>query len=446
MFYYSLLTILYGSILLKRRINCTFANQILNLSILQRYILLIVTVIFFGSFHLDAQEKLTSDSIFAKYVEDYGIPITENNNVTLLTSGQEKFEDLIAHIKKAKHHIHLEYFNFRNDSIAAAVFEALAERAAHGVKVRALFDAFGNWSNNKPLRRRHLDQIRSLGIEIVKFDPMRFPYINHAIHRDHRKIVVIDGLIGYTGGMNIADYYIHGLPKVGNWYDMHMRIEGSAVRYLQEIFINTWNTQTKQHVGGPQYYPDPIQIPDSLQKPIAIVDRLPRKTPSAMRDIYSAAILSAQHRVRIINPYFIPTKTIKRAIRKALAKGVKVEIMVPSKADIPFTPETSAYIVNKLRKLGATIYFFDGGFHHTKIMTVDDTFCTVGSANLNSRSLRYDYETNAFIFDKGITAQLDTLFVNDTYRSTLLTPENWKQRSAMKKFMGWFGGLLTPFL
>lgn len=131
-------------------------------------------------------------------------------------TGREKFTDLFEAIRHARHHIHLEYFNFRNDSIANSLFDLLAEKVKEGVEVRAMFDAFGNWSNNQPLKKHHLQAIKARGIEIVKFDPITFPYINHAMHRDHRKIVVIDGKTGYTGGMNIADYYINGLPKIGN--------------------------------------------------------------------------------------------------------------------------------------------------------------------------------------------------------------------------------------
>ena len=199
--------------------------------------------------------ELPSDQMVLNFLQESGIPITHGNKVKLLKSGREKFEDLFEAIRGAKHHIHLEYFNFRNDSIANALFDLLAEKVKEGVEVRALFDAFGNWSNNKPLKKRHLKAIRERGIEIVKFDPFKFPYINHAAHRDHRKIVVIDGKIGYTGGMNIADYYINGLPKIGTWRDMHIRIEGPAVDILQEIFLTIWNKTTKQDITGEAYFP-----------------------------------------------------------------------------------------------------------------------------------------------------------------------------------------------
>ena len=188
-------------------------------------------------------------------------------------TGREKFIDLFETIRHARHHIHLEYFNFRNDSIANALFDLLAEKVKEGVEVRAMFDAFGNWSNNQPLKKHHLQAIKARGIELVKFDPITFPYINHAMHRDHRKIVVIDGKIGYTGGMNIADYYINGLPKIGKWHDIHMHIEGDAVRYLQGIFLTMWNRETGQHIGGPAYFPNLPQFPDSIAEEIAIVDR-----------------------------------------------------------------------------------------------------------------------------------------------------------------------------
>lgn len=385
-----------------------------------------------------------SDSILINYLKnEYGIETTGNNKINLLKNGHEKFEDLFEHIRQAKHHIHLEYFNFRNDSIAGLTFELLAQKAKEGVEVRAMFDAFGNFSNNRPLKKKHIEAIRESGIEIVKFDPLRFPYINHAFHRDHRKIVVIDGEIGYTGGMNIADYYIEGLPEIGEWRDMHIRIEGEGVKYLQDIFLDMWNHTTKQDIKGEAYY---LASDVSGHKRLAIVDRYPRKTNKTMRRVYAKAIESAQKKVQIINPYFTPTHSIKKAIKNALKKGVEVEIMIPGKSDIAFTPDAAFYIANKLRKEGAEIYVFNGGFHHSKIMMVDSLYCTVGSTNLNSRSLRYDYEVNAFIFDKGTTKELINIFENDLQESTLLTKEEYKKRSAWKRFVGWFANLLTPFL
>ena len=159
----------------------------------------------------------SSTDVFQQQMEDYGIRFTHDNKVTLLMSGQAKFDDMFAHIRQARQSIHLEYFNFRNDSIASLLFDILREKRREGVEVRALFDGFGNDSNNQPLKKYHLKALRDDSIDIYEYDPIRFPWVNHIWPRDHRKIVVIDGRIAYTGGMNVADYYIKGTEQVGEW-------------------------------------------------------------------------------------------------------------------------------------------------------------------------------------------------------------------------------------
>lgn len=414
-------------------------------------ILILILTLGFANFDLYASNysnESKSDSVLIAYLNECGIEVTTKNEIEILKSGHDKFIDLFEEIKKAKHHIHLEYFNFRNDSIANSLFKLLEEKAKEGVEIRAMYDAFGNSSNNRPLKKKHIKEIRSKGIEIVEFDPLKFPWINHFFHRDHRKIAIIDGKVGYTGGMNIADYYITGLPKIGEWRDMHIRINGEAVGDLQDIFLDMWNQCTKQDIEGVNYYPyrkDTVYS-QTANTQIAIVDRYPRRNPEVMRRVYAKAIEGAENKVQIINPYFTPTRIIRKAIKKATKKGVKVEIMIPGKSDIPFTPDAAMYIANKLRKKGADIYIFNGGFHHSKIMMIDSTYCTVGSTNLNSRSLRYDYEVNAFIFDQEVTHELMCIFHKDLQNSTLLTKEIYKKRSTWKKFWGWFAHLFTPFL
>lgn len=418
----------------------------------------IVTYIFFFGMSLpvfgaDSLGKdslsVPSDTVFARFLRQQHISITNNNRLELLTSGRQKFISLFREVRKAKHHVHLEYFNFRNDSIANALFELLEEKAKGGVEVRAMFDAFGNMSNNRPLRKRQISALREKGINVVVFDPIKFPYVNHVASRDHQKIAVIDGAVGYTGGMNIADYYINGLPKIGTWRDMHLCIKGPAVNYLQEAFEHTWEKETHEHLDGKSYYPyaDSLQVaPLHAGGQVAIVQRVPKVSPEVMRHAYIAAIDAAQYKVQIINPYFTPTASIRKAIKRAVKRGVRVEIMIPGKSDIPFTPDAAFYIVNRLRKNGAHVYVYNGGFHHSKIMMVDDRFCTVGSTNLNSRSLRYDYEINAFVFDLSITAQLVDIFHADKQHSTVLTKEEYKKRKPWKRFAGWFAHLFTPVL
>lgn len=392
-----------------------------------------------------AQEVIHSDSIVKRMLVEAGVSITDGNQVKLLKSGREKFDDMFAEIMKAKHHVHLEYFNFRNDSIANELFNILAKKAAEGVEVRALFDDFGNMSNNQPLKNSHLKKLRRQGISIYRFDPIRFPYINHVLKRDHRKIVVVDGKVAYMGGMNVADYYINGTEVVGKWRDMHMRVEGPAVSELQKIFLDMWKVVTKENLmQEPAYFPEPVSVRDSVE--MAIVDRYPGKTPELIRHAYVSSINAAEHKIQLINPYFVPTHSIKKALKKAIDRGIEVEIMISSKSDIPFTPDASLYFAYKLVKRGAKVYLYNGGFHHSKIMMVDDSFCTLGSANLNSRSLRYDYEVNAFMFNEEVTDELIQMFEDDKLSSTPLTKEVWKQRTPWKRFVGWFANLFAPFL
>jgi len=400
----------------------------------------------------------TTDSLVAHDLKQYGVKFSSNNSVTLLTTGQEKFDDMFKAIQQAKKNIHLEYFNFRNDSIAGLLFHILEQKAKEGVEVRALFDAFGNSSNNRPLKEKHLKTIRDSGVEIYKFDPITFPWVNHVFSRDHRKIVVIDGRIAYTGGMNVADYYIKGTEVVGEWHDMHCRIEGDAVNTLQAIFLKMWNKVSKQNIHGEQYYHGGNKTEyikglkedsckSAYHKTVGIINREPRTSNAIIRQFYLSAINRAKDSIKIINPYFTLNHQLKKALKKAVQRGVKVEIMLSTKSDIPLTPDCGFYNAHKLMKAGCNIWMYTPGFHHTKIIMVDGQVCTVGSANLNARSLNWDYEENAVILDKCTTRQLDNLFDGEKKDCFYLTEKKWKEwRTPWQRMRGWFSHLLAPFL
>lgn len=376
-----------------------------------------------------------SDSAFIGYIKEKNIPYTKNNDVLVLNGAHAKFSSLLDDISKAKHHIHLEYFNFRNDSINKVLIEALVKKVREGVEVRAMFDAFGNMSNDSPLKNKDLEAIRAQGIQIVKFDPIRFPWINHAFSRDHRKIVVIDGKIGYTGGINVADYYLNGIEGLGEWRDMHARVTGEAVNELQRIFLETWEQESGEHIEGDVYYP---QHTSEGGADIAVVDRWPRKTPERMRRAYANAIHSAKDSITLINPYFIPMPIVSKALEKAIDDGVKVTILLSAEGDIKAIPDGVWREGYRLMKRGAEVYMYTGGFNHAKVMCIDGKFCTIGSANLNSRSLMYDYETNLFIFGKEDTEELQHYIELDKQRSFKLTKEIYKQRSCWSRLLGWF--------
>jgi len=415
------------------------------------------TAVLFFLIYLCADAQ-TSDSLIVKSLRGEGIKFSDDNSLTLLCNGQEKFDDMFKAIRQAKSSVHLEYFNFRNDSIASLLFDILADKVREGVEVRALFDGFGNDSNNRPLKKKHIAELRGRGIEIYEFDPLRFPWINHVFHRDHRKIVVIDGKTAYTGGMNVADYYIKGTEMVGEWHDMHCRIEGEEVNTLQAIFIRMWNKVTGQNLHGAEYYrgtrgADYITglKPDTCltagKKMIGIINREPRTTNHIIRKFYTDAINAAQDSIKLINPYLTLNGKLKKALRNAVKRGVKVEVMVSSRSDIPLTPDCVFYNVHRLMRHGVDVWIYEKGFHHTKVIMVDGRFCTVGSANLNARSLNFDYEENAVIIDPCTTGELSRLFDRDKKVSFKLTEESWdKWRTPWQKFVGWFAHLLTPWL
>ncbi len=424
------------------------------------FVLLVVSLCAIG------QERADS-AVVNMLRNDFGVEFSKGNHITLFHTGQEKFDDLFHAVRCAKRTIHLEYFNFRNDSISDLLFNLLAERAKAGVKVRALFDGFGNTSNNRPLKSHHLNALRGRGIEIVEFDPVKFPWLNHAFSRDHRKIVVIDDSIAYTGGMNVADYYIVGKPEFGDWRDIHCRLTGPVVPQLQNIFVGIWNKTTKQRIDQFPDYIDPTETQpasetadcecqDTLFHPLeessscamlGVVDRAPYKTPKIIRKTFLSLINNAQQQIQIINPYFMPNRKIMRSLKRALRRGVDVQILVSEKSDIPIVPRVVEYCVHQLMKKGAQVYMYTGGFHHSKIMMVDSCVSFIGSANLNSRSLRYDYECNILVADRSATNTLQKVFETDKQnRCYRLTPEAWRTYSRSRRFAGWFYQILRPFL
>ena len=383
----------------------------------------------------------TTDSLIVETLRNSDIRFSHDNSVTLLLSGQEKFDDMFQAIRQAKSSIHLEYFNFRNDSIASLLFDILREKRKEGVEVRAMFDGFGNDSNNQPLKKYHLKALRDDSIDIVEY----------------RKIVVIDGQIAYTGGMNVADYYIKGTEQVGEWRDMHCRIEGDAVNELQAIFMRIWNRTTGENVSGMKYYRGGTLTkfeglkPDTTytkgRKMVGIINREPGVTPKIMRTFYVNAINQAKDSIHIINPYFTLIPSVTRALTHAIRRGVKVEIMLSSKSDIPLTPDCALYQARKLQKRGARVWLYKPGFHHSKIMMVDGRYCTVGSTNLDARSLKCDFEENAVIIDKATTRELDDMFWRDKQKSFEMNDQTWDEfRTGWQKFRGWFAHLLQPFL
>lgn len=307
--------------------------------------------------------------------------------------------------------------------------------------MRILVDAYGNYKSQPPLDDDFVDSIRAQGIQIAFFDPLKFPWLPNMYHRDHRKIVVVDGRWAYTGGMNVADYYIHGTPRTGPWRDIQVRLGGPVVGEFERIFARIWERTTGERLDSVKYSPEPT---DSVEggTTITVVNREPGRLSRRMRRAYVAALDAARSEVRIVNPYPTSTHSVTRAMRRALRRGVRLRLMVSANMDNRITPEVVAIQMKKLMKRGAEVYYFEDGFHHSKTLTVDGQFCTIGTANLDGRSLRYDYEVNVFIFSPETTANINAIFDRDAKQSELLTPKNFKQRFSLKRRM--VGRIFTP--
>ena len=363
-----------------------------------------------------------------------GNPEFEGNEITLLPSARAKYDDMFQAIREARRFVHLEYFIFRNDSVGRALMDILHSKANEGVEVRLLIDAYGNYKAPHPWTGNQLDSIRSLGIQTAIFDPLRFPWIPNMLHRDHRKIVVVDAQSAYTGGMNVADYYLHGTPRTGPWRDMQMRMEGPVVDEFERIFEHIWTKTTKEPLDTLRYRSDGQPAGDKL---VSVVNREPSRTPRQIRQSYVKALQAARSEVRIVNPYPTTTHSVRRAMKKALHRGIRMKIMVSGRSDNRVTPEVVGIQMKKMMKRGAEVYYFEDGFHHSKLMTVDHELASIGTANLDGRSMRYDYEVNAFIFSPDVTHQIDSIFDADVINSELLTPDNFRQRFSLKKrFVG----------
>ena len=366
--------------------------------------------------------------------QQLGLPIYEGNTTRILPTAEIKFRDLFEAVDKAEKYILLDYFKFQQDSICGLLIEKLRRKASEGLQVYVLFDSFGNHDSDFPLSDTLQASIRKSGVNIAAFDPVRFPWINHLMHRNHHKIAIIDGKMVYTGGMNVADYYLHGKPKVGKWRDMHIRMDGPIVQAYEELFWKMWE---KEQTPSPlprkgECLPSPMREVGGGS--VAFASRWPKETPKIMRQTYSIAIDNADHLVQIVNPYAMLFGEVRAALRRALERGVRVQFMVSTKSDGKVNDDVIGLEMRKLMKRGAEIYYFSGGFHHSKIMMIDSLFCTVGTTNLDARSLCFDYEVNAFIFSPATTHELQQIFYDDIEKSsTLLTPEVWKERFPLRR-------------
>lgn len=364
--------------------------------------------------------------------------LTLRNRIEILNNGEECFPALFESLKEAKRFIHIEFFGIESGPLFEQMFAILAERASQGVEVRVAYDSVGGRS----LRRRDVRRMREAGVEVRCFMPVFFTrFSSLANYRNHRKIVVIDGEVGFTGGMNIADRYVEGV-RGGIWRDVHLRIEGEAVAMLQTVFVADWAFVTDGiTLDDERYFPANTVTEEC---PMQIATSGPDSPYASIKHSYFAAITKAHDYVYISTPYLLPDNAILTALRVAALSGVDVRVLIPVRGDNLIVSWASYSYVDALMESGVKVYLYRAGFNHSKFIVIDDELCTVGSANLDYRSFEDDFEVQAIIYDNATTHKLRDHFLRDLESAEEVTAESWPKRSRVSKIMEPIAKLLAP--
>ena len=363
----------------------------------------------------------------------------EGNDVGIFDNGQEKFDALLADIAAARSYINMQYYIIVNDNIGIRVMEALMERARAGVKVRLIYDHVGSFK----LSNRYLRRLKEAGVEAYPFFKVVFPPFGTRINwRNHRKIVVIDGKVGYIGGMNVADRYVDGGKLFDVWRDLHLRVEGPAVFALQQSFAVDWN-----FMGQPLLEEGPLA---TAVKGHSVGMQLVTGGPTTqwlnMTLVFQQAIARARKCIYIQTPYFIPSEGLVHALQVAALSKVDVRLMIPRRSDSDMLRWASFSYVQECLRAGIKVYLYEKGMLHSKAIIIDDDFCTVGSTNFDFRSFEHNFEANMLIYSTDFNARMKALFVRDMRDSRRVTSSAWRHRPWREKALESVMRLFSPIL
>ncbi|WP_250434469.1 cardiolipin synthase [Hanstruepera flava] len=367
-------------------------------------------------------------------------PVTKHNKVKILLNGKEKFEYLFSDLKKAKHHIHLEYYILKDDNIGSELIDIICDKALSGVSVRLSFDDVGSEISSKSKRK-----LKDSGVEFHPFMPVLFPgFTGKMNYRNHRKIVVIDGEVGYVGGINVSDNYVNYKNGESFWRDTHMRIEGEAVKQLQLHFLMTWDFVSSSNLKITQSFFPETQVKQELAVQIAASG--PDTDWANIMEAIFVAINTADDYVYITTPYFIPNDQIITALQVAAKSGVDVRLLIPKASDSWTAKYATNSYIEKLLEAQVKVYRYTNGFIHAKTIVVDDIFCTVGTANLDYRSFNINFEINALVYNSKTSLELKSQFLNDLKDSEELNLTDWQNRPSVNKIKEAYSRLWSPLL
>ena len=369
-------------------------------------------------------------------------PISFATKTNVLTNGKETYSNILKELKNAKHHIHLEYYIVRDDDIGGTLKDVLIQKAKEGVRVRFLYDAVGCWS----LARSYINDLKNGGVEIVPFGPIKLPFLNSTFNfRNHRKIIVIDGSIGFIGGLNIGDEYLGLNMNFGFWRDTHLMVEGEAVRTLQLIFLQDWYYSTKQSFLTDDY----LCTSQSLQHDLGGVQMIaggPDSGWTVIKDLFFTMITSAEKSIWIASPYFIPDEDIFQALKVAGLSGLDVRLLVPKNPDKRIVFHASRTYFSELLEAGVRIFQYNDGFMHSKMVIVDGELASIGSSNIDMRSFHLNFEVNAFLYRTKSTQTLVEDFLDDLKVSQEIRLDAFSNRHLGLKVLESTCRLLSPLL
>lgn len=368
-----------------------------------------------------------------------GSSVYNGNKITFYTDGKSKFKALLEEINKAEKFIHIQYYIYMDDEIGRKVRDALIQKASEGVKVRLIYDDVGSWK----AKRRFFNDMQKHGIDVQPFLKVTFRFLASRVnYRNHRKVVVIDGKVGFVGGMNIADRYIKGINN-GVWRDSHIKVEGKAVAGLQTAFLVDWYYSRKEFLASDHYFPQTEVKGDNLMQ---IITAGPIGLYKSIHLSFLEAIYNAKESIYIQTPYFIPTDALMLAIQTASLRGIDVRLMIPRRCDTTFVHIATQSFLQEILDAKVKVYFFEAGFLHSKLMIIDSNLVITGSANMDIRSFEHNFEIDAFIYNETTCSKAKEIFFDDMAQSTLLLAKEWQSRSRIKKLKESIVRLFSPLL
>lgn len=369
---------------------------------------------------------------------------SNNNSAVLLTNGEEKFPSLIESIKAARNHIHIEYYIYENDAIGTEIAELLIVKAKEGLEVRFIYDDFGS----KSIRKEFIARMLNAGVQAVPFYKVNFIFFaNRLNYRNHRKILVVDGITAYVGGINVSDKYCNNGKNQLYWRDTHLLIKGLSVMNLQYIFLTDWNFCAGEQIQfSGDYFPVSPQQPNYGNQLVQIISSGPDSEYQTIMYSLIQAILLSKKEVLITTPYFIPEKSFLDALKIAALSGVRIKIIVPFQSDSAFINAACNSYYQQLLELGISIYQYRKGFIHAKTVVCDEFVSIIGTANLDNRSFDLNFEVNAIVYDRSLAKQLKVQFENDLKYSTKILLEEWLERHIVTRTLERVVHLFSPLL